>query len=297
MIFAKVTMNNTKIAVVWTDRKKVESYFIPNWAVKMSKFFPKNYEFAYFALTDTNSAVYREKENYTIWLKPDLKTLHYGVNMFYEPDILIIIGTSNFNFENLFGNQKKKIYIHKGITHKTKDSNIFDAVIVETEEDKKFYKNSIVQPVVDEENFTDLNIHKFFSVCYPQEIAENNFEFFANVRLYGSISNSLSTTVKLPLYRSDILNLIINQSKVLSLLEEEDSFELALSSLSCNTPVVALDTIKASKIPAVMSAKYDAQDFIKQTVNAVDNCYNYREEYILPNFTIKHMADTIKAIL
>lgn len=290
-------MNNTKIAVVWTDRKKVESYFIPNWAVKMSKFFPKNYEFAYFALTDTNSAVYREKENYTIWLKPDLKTLHYGVNMFYEPDILIIIGTSNFNFENLFGNQKKKIYIHKGITHKTKDSNIFDAVIVETEEDKKFYKNSIVQPVVDEENFTDLNIHKFFSVCYPQEIAENNFEFFANVRLYGSISNSLSTTVKLPLYRSDILNLIINQSKVLSLLEEEDSFELALSSLSCNTPVVALDTIKASKIPAVMSAKYDAQDFIKQTVNAVDNCYNYREEYILPNFTIKHMADTIKAIL
>jgi hypothetical protein len=290
-------MNNTKIAVVWTDKKKVESYFIPNWAVKMSKFFPKNYEFAYFALTDTNSAVYREKENYTIWLKPDLKTLHYGVNMFYEPDILIIIGTSNFNFENLFGNQKKKIYIHKGITHKTKDTNLFDAVIVETEEDKKFYKNSIVQPVVDEENFTDLNIHKFFSVCYPQEITENNFEFFANVRLYGSISNSLSTTVKLPLYRSDILNLIINQSKVLSLLEEEDSFELALSSLSCNTPVVALDTIKASKIPAVMSAKYDAQDFIKQTVNAVDNCYNYREEYILPNFTVKHMADTIKSIL
>ena len=290
-------MNNTKVAVVWTDRKKAENYFVPNWAVKMTKFFPKNYEFAFFALTDTNSAVYREKENYTIWLKPDLKTLHYGVNMFYEPDILIIIGTSNFNFENLFGNQKKKIYIHKGITHKTKDSNLFDAVIVETEEDGKFYNKSIIQPVVDEENFVDLNIHKFFSVCYPQEITEPNYEFFNHVRLYGSISNSLSTTVKLPLYRSDILNLIINQSKVLSLLEEEDSFDLALSSLACNTPVVALNTTKASKIPAVMSAKYDAQDFIKQTVNAVDNCYNYREEYILPNFTIKHMADVIKSIL
>jgi hypothetical protein len=290
-------MNNTKVAVVWTDKKKVENYFVPNWAVKMSKYFPKNYEFAYFALTDTNSAVYRERENYTIWFKPDLKTLHYGVNVFYEPDILIIIGTSNFNFENLFGNQKKRIYIHKGTTHKEKDKSLFDAVIVETLEDKDYYKESIVQAVVDEENFTNLDIHKFFSVCYPQEISERNFEFFNHVRLYGSISNSLSTTVRLPLHRSDILNLIINQSKVLSLLEEEDSFELALSALACNTPVVALNTTKASRIPAVMSAGFDPQEFIKQTVNAVDNLYNYREEYIMPNFTIKHMADTIKSIL
>lgn len=290
-------MNNTKVAVVWTDKKKAENYFVPNWAVKMVKHFPKNYEFSFFALTDTNSAVYREKENYTIWLKPDLKTLHYGVNMFFEPDILIIIGTSNFNFEGLFGNQKKRIYIHKGITHKDKDKDLFDAVIVETIEDSSHYKKSIIQAVVDEENFSDLKIHKFFSVCYPQEISEENFEFFNNVRLYGSISNSLSTTVKLPLYRSDILNLIINQSKVLTLLEEEDSFELALSSLACNVPVVALNKTKASRIPAVMSASFDAQEFVKQTIKAVDYCYNYREEYILPNFTVKHMANTIKALL
>jgi len=290
-------MNNTKVAVVWTDKKKAENYFVPNWAVKMVKHFPKNYEFSFFALTDTNSAVYREKENYTVWLKPDLKTLHYGVNMFFEPDILIIIGTSNFNFEGLFGNQKKRIYIHKGITHKDKDKDLFDAVIVETIEDSSHYKKSIIQAVVDEENFSDLKIHKFFSVCYPQEISEDNFEFFNNVRLYGSISNSLSTTVKLPLYRSDILNLIINQSKVLTLLEEEDSFELALSSLACNVPVVALNKTKASRIPAVMSASFDAQEFVKQTIKAVDYCYNYREEYILPNFTVKHMANTIKALL
>lgn len=290
-------MNNTKVAVVWTDKKKAENYFVPNWAVKMVKHFPKNYEFSFFALTDTNSAVYREKENYTIWLKPDLKTLHYGVNMFFEPDILIIIGTSNFNFEGLFGNQKKRIYIHKGITHKDKDKDLFDAVIVETIEDSSHYKKSIIQAVVDEENFSDLKIHKFFSVCYPQEISEDNFDFFNNVRLYGSISNSLSTTVKLPLYRSDILNLIINQSKVLTLLEEEDSFELALSSLACNVPVVALNKTKASRIPAVMSASFDAQEFVKQTIKAVDYCYNYREEYILPNFTVKHMANTIKALL
>lgn len=291
-------MNNTKVAVVWSDKKKPENYFVPNWAVKMTKYFPKNYEFAFFALTDTNSAVYREKENYTIWLKPDLKTLHYGVNMFFEPDILIIIGTSNFNFENLFGNQKKRIYIHKGTTHKTKDFDLFDIVITEIEDDKKYYKNSIVQAVVDEENFVNLNIHKFFSVCYPQEIFDSEkLNFFSNIRLFGSISNTLSTTVNLPLYRLDILNLIINQSKVVSLLDDIDSFELALASLSCNTPVVALDGIKASKIPAVMSAPQNEQEFVKQTIRAVDNCYNYREEYILPNFTVKHMANVIKSIL
>lgn len=299
MIFAKgILMNNTKIAVVWTDRKKAENYFVPNWAVRMVKYFPKNFEFAFFALTDTNSAVYREKENYTVWLKPDLKTLHYGVNVFYEPDILIVIGTSNFNFEPLFGNQKKRIYIHKGTTHKEKDYDLFDAVIVETEDDKPYYKETIVQAVVDDETFNFLDVHKFFSVCYPQELIDTDkLSFFNKVRLFGSISNTLSTTVNLPLYRQDILNLIINQSKVVSLLDDADSFELALSALACNTPVVALDGIKASKIPAVMSAPQEEQEFIKQTVRAVDYCYNYREEYVMPNFTIKHMAGAIKQLL
>lgn len=291
-------MNNTKIAVVWTDKRKSEYYFYSNWAVKMVKYFPKNFEFSFFALTDTNSAVYKEKENYTLWLKPDIKTLHYGINMFCEPDILIIIGTSDFNFESIFGDQKKKIFIHKGSTHKIKDYEIFDAVIVETPEDSSHYKKSILQPVVDVDNFESLNIHKFFSVCYPQEISDGeNYNFFNKVRLYGSISNTLSTTVKIPLHRHDILNLIINQSKAVSLIEDYDSFELALSSLACNTPVIALETTKASKIPAVMSAPKDEQEFIKQTIRAVDNCYNYREEYIMPNFTIKHMAETIKQIL
>jgi hypothetical protein len=34
-------MNNTKIAVVWTDKRKAENYFVPNWAVRMAKYFPK----------------------------------------------------------------------------------------------------------------------------------------------------------------------------------------------------------------------------------------------------------------
>jgi hypothetical protein len=290
-------MNNTKVAVVWTDKKNSEYYFQPNWAVKLVKHFPKNFQFSFFALTETQSAIYKEKDNYNLWFKPDIKTLHYGINVFFEPDILIVIGTSDFNFENVFGNQKRKILIHKGSKHKTKDFNLFDVVIVETEEDKKHYKVAVVQPVVDEDNFSDLNAEKFYSVCYPQDIKETNFDFYNNIRLYGSISNNLSTTVKLPLYKGDILNLIINQSRVVSLLEDADSFELALSSLACNTPVVALDSIKASKIPAVMTSPREEQKFIKQTIQAVDNCYNYREEYIMPNFTIKHMASVIKQAL
>jgi DUF1365 family protein len=46
-----------------------------------------------------------------------------------------------------------------------------------------------------------------------------------------------------------------------------------------------------------MTAPEEQQEFVKQTIKAVDNCYNYREEYILPNFTIKHMANVIKSIL
>ena len=290
-------MNNTKVAVVWTDKRNSEYYFNPNWAVKLTRYFPKNFEFAFFALTDTNSAVYREKENYTIWFKPDIKTLHYGINMFFEADILIVIGTSNFNFETIIENQKKKILIHKGVTHKEKDKDLFDVVIVETEQDKENYKNSIVQPVVDEENFNDLNVFKFFSVCYPQEISTLNYDFFNKVRLFGSISNTLSTTVQLPLYRTDILNLIINQSRAVGLFDEFDSFEIALASLACNVPVVSLDTIKSSKIPAVIKSSNNEQDFVKQTLSAVDYNYNYREEYILPNFTVKHMANAIKSVL
>lgn len=290
-------MNNTKVAIVWTDKKQPEHYFNPNWAIRIVKYFPKNYEFAFFALTDTNSAVYREKENYTIWFKPDVKTLSYGINTFFEPDILIIIGTSNFNFETILGNAKKKIYIHKGITHKEKDRNLFDVVIVETDEEKSNYKEAIVQPVVDDETFDDLRIFKFFSVCYPQEIKDENLDFFHQVRLFGSISNTLSTTVKLPLFRSDILNLILNQSRVVSLIDEENSFELALASLACNVPVVSLDSIKSSKIPAVSKSNKDVSNFVKQTLASVDYNYNYRKEYILPNFTIKHMANTIKQIL
>lgn len=290
-------MNNTKVAVVWTDKRNSEYYFNPNWAVKLTRYFPKNFEFAFFALTDTNSAVYREKENYTIWFKPDVKTLNYGINMFFEADILIVIGTSTFNFESIIGNHKKKIFIHKGHTHKLKDKDLFDAVIVETEDEKHFYKNSIVQPVVDEENFNDLKVFKFFSVCYPQEISIDNLDFFNAVRIFGSISNTLSTTVQLPLFRSDILNLIINQSRVVGLFDEFDSFEIALASLACNVPVVSLDSIKSSKIPAVIKATSDIQDYVKQTLSAVDYCYNYREEYILPNFTVKHMANAIKSVL
>jgi hypothetical protein len=290
-------MNNTKVAVVWTDKRPPDFYYSPNWATKLAKHFPKNYSFAFFAYTDTNSAVYKEKDNITIWFKPDIKTLVYGVNVFFEPDILIVIGTSNFNFESLLGVAKKTIYIHKGLSHKPKDFGLFDYVIVETPEDVFNYKKSIIQPVCDTDNFENYGSDKYYSVCYPQDISEPKFDFFNKVRLYGSISNSLTTTVKLPLYKLDVLNLIFNQSKVVSLLEDFDSFELALSALSCNTPVVALESTKASRLPAVLKAKYDENDFLKQTLEAVSNCYNYRDEYILPNFSVGNMANVIKKLL
>lgn len=289
-------MNNTKISIVWTDTRNPEYYFTPNWATKLPKYFKRNYEFSFFALTDTNSAIEKDDGN-TIWLKSDYKTLTYGVTRFAEPDILIIIGKSNFNFENLFGKAKKKIFIHKGLEHRKQDYNLFDLVITEIESDRKHYKTSVCQPVVDTESYNFINIDKHFPAFFPQEISDKNYDFFDNVRLYGSIATNVSRGLKLPLKRHDLLNMIFNQSKVVSLLEDFDSFELALSALACNVPVVALSDTKASEIPVVLHAKKDEKNFINAQVRALKQNYDFRNDYILPNFTVEKIAGIIQSII
>jgi len=288
-------MNNTRVCVVWTDTRNPEYYFTPNWATKLPDHFTKNFEFSFFALTNTNSAI--DKNDKTIWLKSDNKTLSYGVTKFAEPDILIIIGSSNYDFTNLFGKLKRKILIHKGQTHKKQDYDLFDLVITETQEDTKHYKTSVCQGVVDTDNYKPIDIDKYFPAFFPQEISDKNYDFFDGVRLYGSIATNVSRGLKLPLTRHDLLNMIFNQSKVVSLLEDFDSYELALSALSCNVPVVALNNTKASSIPVVTNAKKDEKSFINAQVKALKQNYDFRNDYILPNFTVDKIASIIKGIL
>lgn len=291
-------MNNTKVAIVWTDKRNPEYYLTSNWATKLPKYFKKNFEFSFFALSTINSAIFTDKDDFTIWLKPDTKTLCYSVTRFCEPDILIVIGSSNYNFENLFtDSQKKRILIHKGKEHKEGDFNLFNLTIVEILSDKINYKNAVVQPVVDIENYMFQKLDKFYSVCYPQEVSDEKYSFFNKVRFYGSISNNLSTTVKLPLYRHDTLNVIFNQSKAVSIIEDFDSFELAMSSLSCNTPVVALQGTKASLIEGVKVASMNDREYIKETISAIKSKIKTREEYIVPNFTVEKLSTIIKEIL
>ena len=290
-------MNNTKVAVVWTDVRNPEYYFTPNWAVKLPRYFKKNFEFTFFALTTTNSAIYNENENLNIWLKPDNKTLSYGVTKFTEPDILIVIGTSDFPFEILFGNAKKRIFIAKGSKNNPKNYDLFNLVITETEEEIKNYKTAVCQPVVDTENYTSQKGERYFSVCYPQDLSNKLQDFFEQVRFYGSVSNNLPTTVKMPLTRHDILKTVFSQSQTVSLLDDFDSFELAMSALACNTPVVALNSIKASKIPVVYSSSDNPERFIKTQYMASKKKLDWRHEFILPNFTVEKLASIIKGIL
>jgi len=290
-------MNNTKVSVVWTDARNPEYYFTPNWAVKLPRYFKKNFEFTFFALTTTNSAIYNENENITVWLKPDNKTLSYGVTKFTEPDVLIVIGTSDFPFEILFGDARKKILIAKGSKTNPKNYNLFNLVITETEEEIKNYKTAVCQPVVDTENYTTQQGERYFSVCYPQDLPNKLQGFFEQVRFYGSVSNNLPTTVKIPLTRHDILKTIFSQSQSVSLLDDFDSFDLAMSALACNTPVVALNSVKASKIPVVYSSSDNPERFIKTQYMASKKKLDWRHEYILPNFTVEKLAGIIKEIL
>lgn len=289
-------MNNTKITVVWTDTRNPEYYITSNWATKLPKYFKRNYEFSFFALTDINSAVEKD-DGSTIWLKRDYKTLSYGVTRFAEPDILIIIGTSNYDFESLFGKSKKKILIHKGSKHRNQDYNLFDLVITELERDTKHYKTAVCQGVVDTESYHNMKIDKHFPAFFPQEISNNNFNFFEGVKLYGSIATSASKDLKLPLKRHDLLNMIFNQSMVVSLLEDFDSYELALSALACNVPVVALEQTKSASIPVVISTRKNEKTFINAQVKALKQNYDFRNDYILPNFTIDKIASIIQDIL
>lgn len=162
---------------------------------------------------------------------------------------------------------------------------IFDHIIVETQAEEDKYKNTIVKSVVNTKLFNPRNSEKYFTVCYPQNISDDKKDFFEKIRVYGSISQYLDSTVRLPLNNSELLATIMNQSKAVSLLENSNSVEYALSALACNTPVLTTIDTKASNLPPVLSSNVTTPEFINKTYTALNLRYNYFEEYIKPNFT------------
>jgi hypothetical protein len=278
-------MNNTKVAIVITDKRQAKEYFeLKDGLLESLNLFKKNIEIEVFALTEQMNTLVTDK--YNISFRNTLKALDFAINKRFEPDIVIAVGDPNFNYAKIFTDKyKKKILIHKGNSYPTNVESYFDYIIVETQKEEEKYKNSIVKSVVNTKLFNPKNSEKYFTVCYPQNISDEKKDFFEQVRVYGSISQYLDSTVRLPLNNSELLATIINQSKLVSLLEDNNSVEYALSALACNTPVLTTIDTKAANLPPVLTSNVTTPEFINKTYTALNLRYNYFEEYIKPNYS------------
>lgn len=274
-------MNNTKCAVVFTDKRSPEYYFYHHWTYKLKKYFP-NFEFTYFALSTINSAI--EMDKFTVWFKTDQKTLSYGVTKFCEPDILIIVG-NDYPFEVLFGRAKRRVLIKTGGKHSEKYSNSFDLVITQKEEDNKHYKNAVTQLVVDTDYYKDFGYRKMFRDFFPQSEVSRLTSHFAS-------EFSFNVNLNMPInLTSEMKRFFFNVSSMTTLLEKTDIIDLSLSSMSCNTPVA---TPHADTTPLDYLMEFEG---LVEYPFIVPESVNLREEYILPNFKISNMVKCLKQVL
>jgi hypothetical protein len=292
-------MRGKKLAFIYTDRKPESYYYqLHNGLFESFEFLTRNFEVMVFAYAgDLN--VMRRKD-YDIAFRNDHKTMDYYVNTYFEPTHVFFVG-SDFDYEKIkLPKKTPKYLIHKGKNHDPKWYDYFDNVIVETEEEKVHYKNSVVASAVNTRMYFPQITEKYFTFCFPQELSQSKLEFFSKVRVYGSISQTLNSTVKLPLEATQTLSTVFNQSKGVAFIDDtNDSYELALSALSCNVPVIASLDSKASKIPAVVKSVATTPDFtlsMLETLN-LENKHNFRDEYIMPNYTPKQYAKMLMDLI
>lgn len=293
-------MRGKKLAFIHTDFQPADYYFnLRNGLFESFNHLTRNFEVMVFAYSDQLNVLQRPK--YDISFRNTDKSIEFSVNEFFDPTHIFFVGTSDFDFDRLkLDKTTPKFLIHKGSKHDSRWYDYFDNVIVETEEEKKHYKNAVVASVVNTNLYFPQLTDKYFTFCFPQDLHQNKLEFFSKIRVYGSISKTLNSTVKLPLESTQTLATVINQSKAVSLIDDTyDSFELALSALACNVPVLSTMDSKASKIPAVVKSIATTPDFTLAMLEALqlENKHNFREDYIMPNYTPQSYAKMLMEII
>jgi hypothetical protein len=288
-------MRGKKLAFIYTDHKPGEYYFgLHNGLFESFQHLTKNFEVMVFCYSDQMNVLRRD--GYDVAFRNTDKAIEFAVNEFFDPTHIYFIGSPDFDFSKFKTKKVPKYYIHKGNKHDTKWYDYFDNVIVETEEEVKHYKNAVVGTAVNTRSYFPQLTEKYFTFCFPQDLSASKLDFFSKVRVYGSISQTLNSTVRLPLDATNTLTTVINQSKAVSLIEDtNESFEIALSALACNVPVLATIDSKASKIPAVVKSIATTPDFTVAMLEALnlENKHNFRDEYILPNYSPKSFAKVI----
>jgi len=268
-------MRGKKLAFIYTDYKPADYYFgLHNGLFESFNHLNKNFEMMVFAYTDQMNTLRRPK--FDIAFRNTDKAIEFGVNEYFDPTHIYFVGSTNYDYAKFRTKKVPKYLIHKGNNHNSELYDFFDHVFVETQEEVKNYKSASVAVPVNTKSYFPQLTEKYFTFCFPQDLSAGKLDFFSKVRVYGSISQTLNSTVKL-------------------IEDTNESFEIALSALACNVPVLATLDSKASKIPAVVKSMATTPDFTIAMLEALnlENKHNFRDEYIIPNYSPKTFAKVI----
>jgi hypothetical protein len=285
-------MNNTKIAVIF-GTKRDHHYYINNELGLIEAFanLPKNYTTEFFCNTETMNAY--ERKGQIIWFKNTVKAIKWGVNVRFEPNVVICVGSPNFAWDKILTENYKKIFIYDSYEFPKVEYD-WDAVIVPTFADKVIYPQAEVAAVYNNKIFKSKESRKYFNKIYPQLIY--------NMDLFLDIQNDADTVSRNPgrdvFYLSDfpsvMLNDLFNQSKITLLLERDNDIELALSSMACQIPVISAVDNKASRLFGVFPSLATTP-----TINEViEHVQSYTgHTYDLSEFTVESFIKKVKKLL
>lgn len=244
-------MNNTKVAVIYSE-KKPHTYYINNNLGLMEAMInlPKNYHVEFFLNTPVMGAF--EKNGRVMWFKNTTKALSWGVNKYFEPNIVVCVGNPNYAWDKVIPENVFKIFVYDSY-EEPKVKHKWDEVIVPIEDDKILFPYANVMTVYNSNLFRPSESQKHFTYFYPQLVS--NLDLMQDIN-FGN--NTISFTEEKNLFylsdfSSKLMCDLLNQSQVACILEPENDIELALSALACKLPVVTVEDLKCSMLPIIVS--------------------------------------------
>lgn len=286
-------MNNTKVAVIF-GTKKPHLYYVNHdlGLIEAFRSLPKNYHVEFFMNTPIMGAIHKDK--HCLWFKNTVKALKWGVNQYFEPNVVVCIGSPNFDWEKILVGDYKKIFIYDSYELPKKNLN-WDGVIVPTKEDLKVYPKATVAAVYNSNLFKPDFRRKHFNRLFPQLV--HNLDLFLNIEhMPGSVSmNEAPDLFYLSDFPSKLMNDFLNQSKVTCLLEQDNDIELALSSMACQVPVVTVIDNKASLLGGTHTSLATTPFFEHKLMEAFMESGTV--EFDLKDYTIEAFNKKLKKLL
>lgn len=285
-------MNNTKVAVIFSE-KKSHLWYINNHPGLMEALssLPRNFHVEFFCNTDTMNAFIRDGQ--TIWFKNTIKAMKWAINTYFEPNIVICVGSPNYEWDKILVGKYRKIFIYDSYEEPTKTFD-WDVVIVPTLNDLQFFPKAMVATVFNSRLFSpEEHISKTFQRCFPQQVT--NLDLIEKLILDKSTvtMNKLGDVFYLSDIPSYMLSSIFNRSKVVCLLDKTNDMELALSAMACQIPVVTVVDNKSSQLPNIVYSTATTPEIETSISIAERNKVNYN---VAP-YTIESFIKQIKRVL